>query len=612
MSRRLPAVLRALWPRHLRQQLVCVVSLALVVALGMLGSYTATEQAAIAHRGQENQAAALARNVAISGANFILTDSLDQLEALVLHSADFDEVISVKVLDLQGRVISHVARASGQKPRLVFAALKDRQALPEGRQPSVRADVAHDRIIAWQPVLSGAAIAWVEVVYNVEALHQAQRLIWRNTLVVSVLAVSLFAGVLVVFLRRPMEQLERARRFANILPHAGGGQLPFRAGPIEFEELDAALNEASMLLHQQMLVIDQGMHKMQAQQALVSEQNDQLGALFAMSPDGLMTFNQSGQVQFVNQAFLTLTGLQADQVQGRADPVIDALLGHLATKDAPFQGLAHCFEEGGQRLVLKGPTPRVLTLHGQRSDGGSVSRVLYVCDVTRQHQLDQMKSEFLSMAAHELRTPMVSIYGFTELMLKRDMAPEMRQDLLGRIYRHSQSMVSILNELLDLARIESRRGQDFKLARQDLAELVAEVVADMKPPEGREPPELALAPEPMPVQVDRHKMQQAVLNILSNAYKYSPGGGPVTLRYLTGDAHVPGRRFGVQIQDRGMGMSPENLARMGERFFRADKSGNIPGTGLGVSIVKELMGLMGGHMDVESTQGAGTTVTLWL
>jgi len=194
MSRRLPAVLRALWPRHLRQQLVCVVSLALVVALGMLGSYTATEQAAIAHRGQENQAAALARNVAISGANFILTDSLDQLEALVLHSADFDEVISVKVLDLQGRVISHVARASGQKPRLVFAALKDRQALPEGRQPSVRADVAHDRIIAWQPVLSGAAIAWVEVVYNVEALHQAQRLIWRNTLVVSVLAVSLFAG----------------------------------------------------------------------------------------------------------------------------------------------------------------------------------------------------------------------------------------------------------------------------------------------------------------------------------------------------------------------------------------------------------------------------------
>jgi len=75
---------------------------------------------------------------------------------------------------------------------------------------------------------------------------------------------------------------------------------------------------------------------------------------------------------------------------------------------------------------------------------------------------------------------------------------------------------------------------------------------------------------------------------------------------------VPGRRFAVQIQDRGMGMSPENLARMGERFFRADKSGNIPGTGLGVSIVKELMGLMGGHMDVESTQGAGTTVTLWL
>jgi signal transduction histidine kinase len=116
----------------------------------------------------------------------------------------------------------------------------------------------------------------------------------------------------------------------------------------------------------------------------------------------------------------------------------------------------------------------------------------------------------------------------------------------------------------------------------------------------------------MPVQVDRHKMQQAVLNILSNAYKYSPDGGPVELRYLVGDSQLPGKRFAVQIQDHGMGLSPENLARMGERFFRADKSGNIPGTGLGVSIVKELMGLMGGRMVVESAPGEGTTVTLWL
>ncbi|WP_290871736.1 ATP-binding protein [Aquabacterium sp.] len=612
MRPRLPAALLALWPGHLRQQLLWVVSLSLLGALGLLGGYTASEQASIALRAYENQAAALARNVATSGTNLILTDSLDQLEALVLRSADFDEVISVRVIEVGGRALSQVVRPSGQPPRLVFASIREKQAVPSGRQPRVDTDLAHDRITAWQPVLAGEPIAWVRVEYNAHALRQLQHLIWRNTLVVAVLAVSLCAGALVIFLRRPMKQLDRARRFANILPNAEGGQLPYLPGPVEFVELDAALNEASMLLRQQMLVIDQGMHKLQAQQARMGEQNDQLGAIFAMSPDGLMTFNRDDHVQFVNQAFLSLTGLEPGQVQGQSAMAVDTLLRSLVAEGGEFKGLDHCFDEGGQVMVRAGTPPRVLTLHGQCSESGSVSRVLYVCDVTRQHQLDQMKSEFLSMAAHELRTPMVSIFGFTELMMKREMAPEMRQDLLGRIYRHSQSMVAILNELLDLARIESRRGQDFKMVPADLAEVVAEVVGDFKPPEGREPPVCAPVPGPMPVQVDRHKMQQAVLNILSNAYKYSPDGGPVELRYLVGDSQLPGKRFAVQIQDHGMGLSPENLARMGERFFRADKSGNIPGTGLGVSIVKELMGLMGGRMVVESAPGEGTTVTLWL
>jgi len=237
---------------------------------------------------------------------------------------------------------------------------------------------------------------------------------------------------------------------------------------------------------------------------------------------------------------------------------------------------------------------------------------VYVCDVTRQHTLDQMKSEFLSMAAHELRTPMTSIYGYTELMLKREMNAEQRQDLLGRIYRQCQSMISILNELLDLARIEARRGQDFKLEMVDLADVAASVINDFNPPAGREAPRVDAALAPMPVHVDVQKMQQAVLNVLSNAYKYSPDGGPVFVRYMVADAEQGRHRFAIEIEDQGMGLSPDHLARLGERFFRADKSGNIPGTGLGVSIVKELIELMGGRMHVASELGKGTTVTLWL
>jgi two-component system, OmpR family, sensor histidine kinase VicK len=197
-------------------------------------------------------------------------------------------------------------------------------------------------------------------------------------------------------------------------------------------------------------------------------------------------------------------------------------------------------------------------------------------------------------------------------MLNREMTPERRKDLLGSIHRHCQSMVSILNELLDLARIESRRGQDFQFEQVDMAEVVQSVLADFKPPAGRQPPHRSASPGPMPVRADAHKLQQAVLNILSNAYKYSPDGGEVAVGFIS-QADEQGRtRHGVRIEDHGVGLSDEDQARLGERFFRVDKSGNIPGTGLGVSIVKELMELMGGRMQVRSALGQGTTVTLWL
>ncbi|MEJ6007819.1 PAS domain-containing protein [Paucibacter sp. AS339] len=232
--------------------------------------------------------------------------------------------------------------------------------------------------------------------------------------------------------------------------------------------------------------------------------------------------------------------------------------------------------------------------------------------VARQQELDRMKSEFLSLAAHELRTPMTSIFGFTELMIEREMPAAKQQVLLGRIHRQSKLMISILNELLDLSRIEARGAADFKFESLDLADVVGATVADFKPPEGREPPQLSALAEALPVHIDRQKMQQILLNTLSNAYKYSPDGGPVTLRLLKG-SRVDGRlEFGVEVRDEGIGLSAESLARIGERFFRADTSGQFPGTGLGVSISRELLELMGGRMEIASQLGQGCTVKLWL
>lgn len=368
----------------------------------------------------------------------------------------------------------------------------------------------------------------------------------------------------------------------------------------------------------------QDVHDWRVAEQLIREQSERLGAVFALSPDGFVSFTVEGRVSDVNPAFTRLTGLGADEVIGLDEVAFVQGLCARAKAAPPasdLHALLHGIErreplawQARHRLVLawQEPADRMLAFDLQEARGLAVSRVLLVRDVTLEAEVDRAKSRFLSMAAHELRTPMSSIYGFIELLLTRDYQPLRRQELLGKVHRQCEVMISIINELLDLARIESRRGADFSYAPVDLAELVADVCRDFQPPQDRAAPELALLGGALTVQVDASKLGQAFLNLLVNAYKYSPDGGPVRV-YFPWRVDAQGQRWlGVAVEDQGIGMTPEQLAHVGERFFRADKSGNIPGTGLGVSIVQEIMSLMGGELSVRSAAGQGSTFTLWL
>lgn len=266
-----------------------------------------------------------------------------------------------------------------------------------------------------------------------------------------------------------------------------------------------------------------------------------------------------------------------------------------------------------QLIELSSAGKRVLEVGLRQSDATTVSQILYFRDVTHETEVDRLKSEFLSTAAHELRTPMACIYGFAELMVHEEFPEEERREFLTAIHRQSELMIAIVNELLDLARIEARRGKDFKLENLDARELLRLMIADFKAPDDRPPPRQPQSPQAAPIRADRNKLTQAIGNVLSNAYKYSPDGGDVAIELLAADADDDGpARIGIRISDHGIGMTPAQLARVCERFYRADSSGKIPGTGLGMSIVKEIIELHGGSVALISEPGLGTTVTLWI
>ena len=265
-------------------------------------------------------------------------------------------------------------------------------------------------------------------------------------------------------------------------------------------------------------------------------------------------------------------------------------------------------------LTLAGPGQRVLHRSVRHCESDAATKVYYFRDVTRETEVDRMKSEFLSTAAHELRTPMASIMGFSELLLTRKFDENRTSDLLQTINRQSKRLTGLLNELLDLARIEARAGKDFRIERIPLRKLIDDTVAALMMPGDDRPVRMQL-PEQLPeISVDAAKMTQALTNILSNAYKYSPNGGDICLDVIEQPAGE-GKRgglIGIRVTDHGLGMTPEQSAMAFERFFRADDSGNIPGTGLGLSLVKEIVELHGGRVGLESTLGEGTRITLWL
>jgi PAS domain S-box-containing protein len=359
-------------------------------------------------------------------------------------------------------------------------------------------------------------------------------------------------------------------------------------------------------------------------EAVIRDRTEQLDAIFELSPDGFVSFDAAHRIKYVSPAFTHMTGLNADEMLGLDEADFSERLAHACLPAARFSGIAALrmtskvgadgtARERRQTIELAGAGERVLQAGLRLSKAETVSQILYFRDITRETEVDRLKSEFLSTAAHELRTPMASIYGFTELLMTQDFDEAERRDFLDTIYRQSELMISIINELLDLARIEARRGKDFIIERVDVGELLRDVVGGFKTPDGRPSQTEPSTDGPLWVSADRKKLIQAVSNVISNAYKYSPGGSAVGLDLVkspdVGD--VP-PRIGIRITDHGIGMTPEQLAHVCERFYRADTSGKIPGTGLGMSIVKEIVELHGGQLELTSKVGAGTTVTLWL
>ncbi|NTV09665.1 MAG: PAS domain S-box protein, partial [Zoogloea sp.] len=242
--------------------------------------------------------------------------------------------------------------------------------------------------------------------------------------------------------------------------------------------------------------------------------------IFTLSPDGFVSFDANDRVAFVNPAFERMTGKHAGALTGLPMAEFDAQISALCDPAQPYpscgeataaEQLIHTSERRRSprtTLNLLQPQPRVLQRSVRHCDSEVATTVFYFRDVTRETEVDRMKSEFLSTAAHELRTPMASIMGFSELLLIRKYDEAQTRDLLETINRQAGRLTNLLNELLDLARIEARAGKDFRMARQAIVPVIEDTLAALMVP-GDEREVVVRLQERLPeVNIDSSKMQQ--------------------------------------------------------------------------------------------------------
>ena len=352
------------------------------------------------------------------------------------------------------------------------------------------------------------------------------------------------------------------------------------------------------------------------------ETSMQLGQVFGSIPSGLALMDSQGQVLRHNPAWLHIWGLEPEDMGTAFHVPWDMVTRLLSRLTDPLKLSEFCAEGQTQptetlqeTILLRDPHQELHVLSAPTRDslGQLTGRLWVVSDVTRERESDRLKSEFISIVSHELRTPLTSILGYTELMLAREFKPAEQREFVKTVYDQANHLSQIVEDLLGVSRLEAgtvRLNQWVVSLRQLISELIAQLHTHIS---ARHRVVIDVPQHMTPAYLDRDKMKQVLVNLVTNAVKYSPKGGEVVLRVqenptLPAD-HPAGDFLLVSVGDQGMGIPHEDMPRIWERFYRVDNSNTrrIGGTGLGLSITKALVELHNGRIWVESTVGQGST-----
>ncbi len=423
--------------------------------------------------------------------------------------------------------------------------------------------------------------------------------IQRQILLTGAAATVLLAGVSLFLARRLAGPLREMKQGAECLAR---GELHHRLGGAGTPEIDAlayALNDMAAQLDQRI-------------KAMARQQNE-LEAVLSSMTEGVLAVDTDGRIISINRAGRHMLGIADGDQRGRMIHEVVRKAEFLQFVDATLQ--ASTPTKGDIEIYTETYDTRFLKVYGaplvdtqQRPIGG----LLVFQDTTRLQRLETVRRDFVANVSHELRTPITSIKGFVETVLDDALEDRAAAERFLRIaLKHVDRLNAIIDDLLTLSRVEKTSEEGaVELQPHPLASVLRSAAELCEAKAAQRQIEIQVTcPEDLQARLNETLFEQALVNLLDNAMKYSEPGSAVSLTAAQNEERVR-----VAVRDQGCGIEARHLSRLFERFYRADKarSRELGGTGLGLAIVRHITLAHHGSVDIQSTPGRGTEVVIEL
>jgi len=376
------------------------------------------------------------------------------------------------------------------------------------------------------------------------------------------------------------------------------------------------LQEKSQQLEKQQRAVLNILEDVEAEKQTADREKEQTSRIIESIGDGVFVLDKDKKIRLFNKVASEITGYTEKEAEGIDYKEIIHLVGE-ESGESNYDFVEECLDTGKQTsesdpllLVRKdGTSLSVANIATplQDKDGNVIGCVVAFRDVTREREIDRMKTEFVAVASHQLRTPLSAIKWFIELVLNGDAGEinKEQQEYLEEAYQSNERMITLVNDLLNVSRIESGRLK-IEPEATEIKSLVESLLGELKPMLAARKQEVEIdIPGDLPeIKIDPKLIGQVIQNLVSNASRYSDAGSKIELV-----VRKKGEEMEFKVIDHGFGIPRAQQAKVFRKFFRADNAiKKVPeGTGLGLYVARSVVEASGGSIGFESREGEGST-----